>query len=75
LINDEPVGGGFGRDLMGHPLEALAWLANEANDRGACLCKGELAILGSLVRSKFPKPGDRLQFQLEGFEPIFLRIT
>jgi 2-keto-4-pentenoate hydratase len=74
LINDESVGGGFGRDLMGHPLEALAWLANEANDRGACLCKGELAILGSLVRSKFPKPGDRLQFQLEGFEPIFLRI-
>jgi len=26
------------------------------------------------VRSKFPKLGDRLQFQLEGFEPIMLRI-
>ncbi|NBP38316.1 MAG: hypothetical protein EB036_12730 [Betaproteobacteria bacterium] len=73
-INDEIVGSGFGRDLMGHPLEALAWLANEANDRGRYLCKGEIAILGSLVRSKFPKLGDRLQFQLEGFEPIMLRI-
>ncbi|MFN6360234.1 MAG: 2-keto-4-pentenoate hydratase [Burkholderiales bacterium] len=75
LINDEVVGQGYGRDLMGHPLEALAWLANEANDRGTYLCKGQIAILGSLVRSKFPDPGDRLKFELEGFEPIYLRIT
>ena len=74
LINGSVVGQGFGRDLMGHPLDALAWLANDVNQRGSFLCKGEVAILGSLVRSQFPGPGDRLEFQLEGFDPVLLRI-
>jgi len=74
LVNGEDAGSGFGRDLMGHPLQALAWLANEANDRGSYLAKGDIAILGSLLPSKFPTPGDRYEFQLEGFEPIFLRV-
>jgi 2-keto-4-pentenoate hydratase len=74
LINDAPVGQGFGRDLMGHPFDALAWLANEAIRRGAHLRKGEIAILGSLVTSKFPERGDHLSFVLDGFAPIHLDV-
>lgn len=73
-INDAPVGQGFGRDLMGHPFDALAWLANEAIRRGVHLRKGEIAILGSLVTSRFPEPGDRLGFVLDGFAPIQLAV-
>jgi len=73
-INDAPVGQGFGRDLMGHPFDALAWLANEAIRRGVHLRKGEIAILGSLVTSRFPQPGDRLGFVLDGFAPIQLAV-
>ena len=58
------VGGGQGRDLMGHPLKALAWLANEANARGEQLRAGDVCILGSLVSSKFPQQGDLLRFQI-----------
>jgi len=72
--NGEPIGQGSGRDLMGHPLEALAWLANAANQRGEVLEKGELCILGSLVSSQFPKAGDRFEYQLGGFAPIALLI-
>jgi len=74
FINGASVGGGHGRDLMGHPLKALAWLANEANARGEKLREGDVCILGSLVSSKFPSPGDQLRFELEGFEPIELSV-
>lgn len=75
FINGASVGGGQGRDLMGHPLKALAWLANEANARGEQLRAGDVCILGSLVSSKFPQQGDVLRFDLESFEPIELTIT
>ena len=33
-INGELVGEGMGSDVMGHPLEPLAWLANNLASRG-----------------------------------------
>ena len=75
FINGVSVGGGHGRDLMGHPLKALAWLANEANARGEQLRAGDVCILGSLVSSKFPQAGDVLRFELDGFDPIELTVT
>jgi len=73
-IGGQQVGIGSGRDLMGHPLDALAWLASHASGRGRTMRAGEVAILGSLVTSKFPLPGERLGFELEGFDPIELEI-
>ena len=75
FINGTSVGGGQGQDLMGHPLQALAWLANEANRRGEQLRAGDVCILGSLVSSKFPAQGDVLRFELEGFDAIELTVT
>jgi len=73
-INGASVGHGYAHDLMGHPLNAIAWLANEANDRGTYLKAGDIAMLGSLVTSKFPQKGDHLRFELEGFTPIHLHV-
>ena len=73
-IDGDLAGEGQGSDLMGHPLEALAWIANHALRRGTPLRAGELAILGSLMTSKFPKPGQGLRFELEGFAPIHLQV-
>ena len=73
-INGASVGHGYAHDLMGHPLNAIAWLANEANDRGTYLKAGDIAMLGSLVTSKFPNKGDHLRFELEGFKPIHLHV-
>ena len=75
FINGESVGFGFGADLMGHPLNAVAWLANEANQRGGWLKAGDVGILGSLVKSKFPTQGSRLRFELQGFEAINLDVN
>jgi 2-keto-4-pentenoate hydratase len=74
-LNGQLIGSGRGADLMGHPLEALAWLANAANERGEYLKRGQLCILGSLVSSKFPKLHDHFRFELDGFEPIELSVV
>ena len=68
------VGEGRGRDLMGHPLDALAWLAGCAGTRGHTMRRGEVAILGSMVTSRFPKAGESWRFELEGFAPLELAI-
>jgi 2-keto-4-pentenoate hydratase len=62
-INAEKVGTGHGRDVMGHPLDALAWLANNLAARGLGLWRGDVVITGSLVTSKFPKAGDLVRFE------------
>ena len=73
-IDSVDAGHGYGRDLMGHPLDALAWLADCLSRRGVTLRAGDVAILGSLVTSKFPVAGQRLRFELEGFAPLELAV-
>lgn len=64
-INGVRVGEGRGGDALGHPLEALAWLANHLAQRGRSLRRGDAVITGSLVTSKFPRAGDQVQFSIE----------
>jgi len=73
-IDGVPVGEGHGRDLMGDPLDALAWLADCLSRRGIAMRAGQHAILGSMITSKFPTAGQRLSFELEGFAPLELAV-
>ncbi|MCL4744968.1 MAG: hypothetical protein KJZ83_06090 [Burkholderiaceae bacterium] len=74
-VDTQAAGSGFGRDLMGHPLDALAWLANHVRARGLVMRAGEIAILGTLVRTMFPHSGQLLSFDLDGFAPLALSVT
>jgi len=74
FINGESVGEGQGRDVMGHPLDALVWLANNLAGRGLGLWRGDVAITGSLVTSKFPKAGDRVRFEAGALGAVELRV-
>ncbi len=74
-INGEKVGEGYGRDAMGHPFEALAWVANNLGRRGKQLRAGQFVITGSLVTSKFPKAGDKVGFDLGPLGRIELEVT
>ena len=51
-INGAEVGVGSGGDILGHPLEALAWLANALAARGRHLEAGDFVLLGSVVRDQ-----------------------
>lgn len=61
-INGKPVGEGVGSDVMGHPLDAVVWLANNLAARGLGLWRSDIVITGSIVTSKAPRPGDRIRF-------------
>ena len=74
-INREVVGEGYGRDAMGHPFEALAWVANNLARRGRHLRAGEFVITGSLITSKFPKAGDLVEFELGELGRVELRVA
>ncbi len=43
---------GFGRDVLGHPLNALAWLANEGDLAGRPLMEGDIVSTGSCTGMK-----------------------
>ena len=49
IIDGETVGTGLGAAVMGHPLEAVAWLANAIAKRGQNLTAGQFVLSGSFV--------------------------
>lgn len=66
---------GWGRDVLGHPLEALAWLANHLVAQGEMLRAGDLVMTGNLVTTKFVAPGERYRFELAGLGSVEARIA
>ncbi len=48
-VDGAEAGRGLGADVMGHPLEALAWLANALAERGRALGRGDIVLTGALV--------------------------
>ena len=65
-INDRPVGAGTGADVMGHPFEALTWLANHAAAGARPLQAGDVVLTGSVVETKWVEPGDTVRVAIEG---------
>jgi 2-keto-4-pentenoate hydratase len=65
-INGVEVGTGKGGDILGDPLEALAWLANALAARGSQLKAGEFVLLGSVVETRWVEAGDRVEIKIEG---------
>jgi 2-keto-4-pentenoate hydratase len=73
-INGETVGEGLGSAAMGHPFDAVAWIADNLAARGRGLLRGDVVITGSLITSKHVKPGDRVEFELEGLGSVELLV-
>lgn len=73
-INGELVGEGVGSDVMGHPLEPLAWLANNLASRGQELKAGMVIITGSIVSPKWLSAGDSAVIEIEGLGKAELSV-
>jgi 2-keto-4-pentenoate hydratase len=65
-INGQEIGSGNGGDVMGHPLNALAWLAEKLAAVGTPLRRGMIVMTGSMVPIQYPGPGDRVVIQVSG---------
>ncbi len=73
-INGRTVGEGRGQAAMGHPLDAVAWIANHLASLNRGLLRGEMVITGSLIASKTVKPGDHVEFAIGGLGKAELAV-
>ena len=67
------VGRGVGADILGHPLDALAWLANHRAARGLGLRAGDLVSLGSVTQTCWLEPGQSAEIEIEELGAVSLR--
>lgn len=70
LINGEEVGRGIGADVLGHPHNALAWLANHLAAEGTGLHAGQIVLTGSLIKTAWLSAGDRVTMTLDGLGEV-----
>jgi 2-keto-4-pentenoate hydratase len=73
-VNGKPVGQGQGADAMGHPFDAVAWVANHLAASGRGLLRRDVVITGSLVASQAVKAGDLVKFSVGGLGEVDLRV-
>ena len=74
-INGREIGNGKGGDVMGNPLNALAWLANKRAAEGTPLKRGMIVMTGSMVPIQFPSAGDRAVVEVDGLGTAELVAT
>jgi 2-keto-4-pentenoate hydratase len=73
-INGEPVGEGVGGDAMGHPFDAVAWVADHLAAQRRGLLRGDFVITGSIITSKNVRPGDLVRFSVDALGEVELRV-
>jgi 2-oxo-3-hexenedioate decarboxylase/2-keto-4-pentenoate hydratase len=75
LVDGEPEVSGVGADALGHPLNAVAWLANERIARGEPLGAGELISTGSCTGFKVVPAGVEIACDCPGLGRASLRFV
>ena len=71
-INGREIGSGRGADVMGNPVNALAWLADKLAAAGTPLRRGMIVMTGSMVPIHYPAPGDRVMVAVSGLGGVEL---
>ncbi len=74
-INGAEVARGSGADVLGHPFNALAWLANSLAGRGSRIRAGEIVLTGSLVATRWLKPGDAVEIEITGLGRVAMAVS
>jgi 2-keto-4-pentenoate hydratase len=73
-VGDVEVSRGKGSDIMKHPLNALAWLANALVGRGQTLKAGEIVLLGSLGAPQWLDEGDVASVEISGLGHVEVTV-
>jgi 2-keto-4-pentenoate hydratase len=75
IINGKEVARGSGADVLGHPHNALAWLANHLAAEGKTLRAGEIVLTGSLVQTVWLNAGDTVVMELSGLGSVAVDLV
>jgi 2-keto-4-pentenoate hydratase len=71
----DPIGEGYGRDILGHPFNSVAWLATHLAARGAALKAGQVVMTGSVMKTVFPEHDAHYRFDLEGLGAVEVQVS
>ncbi len=73
-INGAEVAQAMGKDVAGHPLRPLVWLAGALGRRDRSLKKGDLVITGSMTPPMPVVAGDVVVLEMEHLGSVELRV-
>jgi len=65
----------IGRNCLGNPLNALAWLANHLAESGMMLKAGDLVSTGTLVTPCYPSEPTRIDYRMDGLGQISCSVA
>jgi 2-oxo-3-hexenedioate decarboxylase/2-keto-4-pentenoate hydratase len=75
IVNGVEAGRGTGADVLGHPHNPLAWLANHLAEAGRGLRAGQIVLTGSLVKTIWLTAGDEVTMDLSGLGTVQAAFT
>jgi len=64
IVDGAETGRGSGADILGHPLEAVLWLARHLAAAGAVLPAGAVVMCGSVVQTRWVARGETVRCDL-----------
>lgn len=74
-FDDKRIAEGTGDAVLGHPLEALTWLANHLAARGYGLKAGDAVTTGTVASIHFAEPGMHVTVDFGAIGKVELRFT
>lgn len=73
--NGEVIQTGAGAAVLGHPANAVAWLANAVGNFGVTLKAGEVIMPGALTAAADVSRGDLVQASFDGLGSVSVRFV
>lgn len=74
-MNNAFVDTGTTSDVLGDPLNAVAWLQRHLLGQKRALEVGEWITTGSIIPTQFAAAGQTYVFEMEGFAPVQVSVT
>lgn len=70
IVDGERVATGSGREVLGHPAAAVAWLANTLAAFGTALEPGQVVLPGAMTTAPFVRAGQKVEARFDGLGPV-----
>jgi 2-keto-4-pentenoate hydratase len=74
-IDSRPKGSGTAVEVLGDPLNVVAFIANKLADYGRCLRAGMIVMTGSAVDAVPVAPGSSVLAEFSRIGSVGLRLT
>lgn len=75
VLEQDGVSPEVGNTGAADPWASLAWVLNHFATRGEPIQAGEWIITGSILKTRFPKQGDRLRYSVADSASVEIRVT